>query len=203
MKITDEMVNRFLSWKLPASARPDECVLDQSYPHRIGTNLLTAAETRQMLEHVLAVLPEENATAGVFRWIKEAVAIIKDEGPRSSRAELERYKRVEALLSGVPCPQEDLGFNSPADRAAREAIDAARYRWLRDKATFQALGAAQVHGEALDHACDRGLKAAPSPQRTPAPQGNQARADSSESGFKAPSGGCLPNTSGPAGAGTE
>jgi hypothetical protein len=53
MKITDEMVNRFLSWKLPRSVRPDDCVLDQNYPSRIGTNLLTADEARQMLEHVL------------------------------------------------------------------------------------------------------------------------------------------------------
>lgn len=36
--------------------------------------------------------------------------------------------------------------------------DARRYRWLRDKATFANLGAAQVQGAALDHACDKGLK---------------------------------------------
>ena len=54
MQVTDEMVNRFLSWKLPQSVKPDSCVLDQTYPHRCGTNLLTADEARQMLEHVLA-----------------------------------------------------------------------------------------------------------------------------------------------------
>lgn len=36
--------------------------------------------------------------------------------------------------------------------------DARRYRWIRDTATFAALGATQVQGVALDHACDRGLK---------------------------------------------
>lgn len=63
-KVTAEMVNRFLSWKLPASVRPDSCVLDQGYPHRIGTNLLTADETRQMLEHVLAAAPTSPQDAG-------------------------------------------------------------------------------------------------------------------------------------------
>jgi hypothetical protein len=51
--VTDEMVTRFLNWKLPASVLPDPCVMDTEYPHRVGTNLLTADEARQMLEHVL------------------------------------------------------------------------------------------------------------------------------------------------------
>jgi hypothetical protein len=52
-RVTEEMVTRFLNWKLPASVLPDPCVMDTAYPHRIGTNLLTADEARQMLEHVL------------------------------------------------------------------------------------------------------------------------------------------------------
>lgn len=52
--VTDEMVNRFLSWPLPATVLPDSCVLDRSYPHRSGTHLLNADEARAMLEHVLA-----------------------------------------------------------------------------------------------------------------------------------------------------
>jgi hypothetical protein len=59
--VTEEMVSRFLSWKLPKSVRPDECALDQNYPHRIGTNLLTADEARQMLEHVLLTSSETAA----------------------------------------------------------------------------------------------------------------------------------------------
>lgn len=53
--VTEAMVNRFLSWPLPASVCSDLCVTRTDYPHsRIGTNLLTADEARQMLEHVLA-----------------------------------------------------------------------------------------------------------------------------------------------------
>jgi hypothetical protein len=62
MKITDEMVTRFLGWPLPKSFAPD-CGIsfdgrkpDQWNPDGkgwpIGTNLFTADEARQMLEHI-------------------------------------------------------------------------------------------------------------------------------------------------------
>jgi hypothetical protein len=51
--VTEEMVTRFLNWPLPASVCCDPCASMQNYPDRIGTNLLTATEARQMLEHVL------------------------------------------------------------------------------------------------------------------------------------------------------
>lgn len=51
-KVIPEMVNRFLSWKLPATVHPD-CGRP-ARPTDIGTNLLTADEAKQMLEHVLA-----------------------------------------------------------------------------------------------------------------------------------------------------
>lgn len=55
--------------------------------------------------------------AGAWRWIDEAVRAMKmvDAAPP------EFVKLVNELLQGVPCPQEDLGFDSPADRAARVA----------------------------------------------------------------------------------
>lgn len=56
-KITDEMVSRFLGWKLPQHFYPDcyitfdrEKASNGSWP--IGTNLLTAEQARKMLEHV-------------------------------------------------------------------------------------------------------------------------------------------------------
>jgi len=50
----NEMVNRFLSWRLPDSVCADGCAVAINYPHpRYGTNLLTADEARQMLQHVL------------------------------------------------------------------------------------------------------------------------------------------------------
>lgn len=54
MQVTDEMVDRFLTWALPASVCADPCATRPDMPNRSGTNLLTATEARAMLEHVLA-----------------------------------------------------------------------------------------------------------------------------------------------------
>jgi len=66
MKVTDEMVDRFLRWPLPESVCSDLCVTipnyctEHGYPvgARSGTNLLTFPEARQMLEYVLAQPPK-------------------------------------------------------------------------------------------------------------------------------------------------
>jgi hypothetical protein len=51
--VTDEMVTRFLNWPLPDSVCADLCASKPGYPSRVGTNLLTADEARQMLRYVL------------------------------------------------------------------------------------------------------------------------------------------------------
>jgi hypothetical protein len=57
MKVSDAIVNRFLSWRLPDDFNPD-CGVSFAKPNHptswpVGTNLLTATQTRQMLEYVL------------------------------------------------------------------------------------------------------------------------------------------------------
>ena len=66
--VTDEMVSRFLRWKLPRGFYPDGGItfsmkgryegfpLPDCWP--IGKNLLTADQAREMLEHVLAAAPK-------------------------------------------------------------------------------------------------------------------------------------------------
>lgn len=54
-------VERFLTWKLPDSVCADVCATDRDYARRYpglrsGTNLLTADEARQMIEHLLPAL---------------------------------------------------------------------------------------------------------------------------------------------------
>lgn len=49
----DKMVDSFLAWPLPDSVCSDLCVTKPAYQNRSGTNLLTATEARQMLEHIL------------------------------------------------------------------------------------------------------------------------------------------------------
>lgn len=50
MKISNDMVSRFLTWPVPADVYPDG---EPGKPGRTGTNLLTAEQARAMLEHVL------------------------------------------------------------------------------------------------------------------------------------------------------
>lgn len=60
--VSQEMVDLFLRWPLPSSVCCDDCATQQGYPNRIGTNLLTAVEARNMLEWVLSatMLPEQD-----------------------------------------------------------------------------------------------------------------------------------------------
>lgn len=57
--VTDEMVNRFLAWKLPDDFNPDGHIVLESSSHflgatwPIGTNLFSARQARAMLEHIL------------------------------------------------------------------------------------------------------------------------------------------------------
>jgi len=53
----DELVDRFLSWPLPATVSCDLCaVSNPSGGQRAGTNLLTADEARQMVEFILGTV---------------------------------------------------------------------------------------------------------------------------------------------------
>ena len=74
MQVSDEMVSRFLSWKLPADFAPDGGVTFAREFHMngllvnratlpphfwtVGTNILTAPQARAMLEHVLGGLTD-------------------------------------------------------------------------------------------------------------------------------------------------
>lgn len=71
--VTDDMVSRFLSWKLPADFAPD-CGIsfkrESDYDHPefgrtkfepTGTNLLHAGQAKAMLEHILQPQPEQEA----------------------------------------------------------------------------------------------------------------------------------------------
>jgi hypothetical protein len=50
MNVTNEMVDRFLTWPVPAEVYPDGT---PGQPGRSGTNLLNAIQAKAMLEHVL------------------------------------------------------------------------------------------------------------------------------------------------------
>lgn len=55
MTTIDQLVNRFLTWPVPADVYPDGT---PGQPGRTGTNLLTAEQAKQMLAHVLGDVRE-------------------------------------------------------------------------------------------------------------------------------------------------
>lgn len=59
---TDQLVEKFLTRPLPATVCCDLCATKQGNPDRTGTNLLTASEAREMIEHLLesAVAPKKS-----------------------------------------------------------------------------------------------------------------------------------------------
>ena len=63
MSATAVMVSRFLTWRLPDDFAPDGGVsfVKPNHPNSwpVGTNLLTATQARQMLEHVLETSADE------------------------------------------------------------------------------------------------------------------------------------------------
>lgn len=70
IEVTDEMVTRFLWWRLPDDFQPDggitfnRFVGCQPRPPEwwpVGTNLLTAVQAKAMLQHVLADQPHDNS----------------------------------------------------------------------------------------------------------------------------------------------
>ncbi len=61
----DALVDRFLAWPLPASVCSDLCATKQGYPHRSGTNLLSAVEAKAMIEHVLGIAQQAQDEKGV------------------------------------------------------------------------------------------------------------------------------------------
>jgi hypothetical protein len=66
--VTSDMVNRFLSWRLPDDFGPDAGILFRRPENKalwpVGTNLLTATQAEEMLKHVLNVQPAQHAD----RW---------------------------------------------------------------------------------------------------------------------------------------
>jgi len=76
--VTEEMLTRFLSWKLPSDFMPDagitfKRVYNETSPYGpsvhepTGTNLFTAVQARAMLEHVLSSRATEPAPVA-WRW---------------------------------------------------------------------------------------------------------------------------------------
>jgi hypothetical protein len=52
-KLVDELAEKFLQWPLPASVCSDQIAKLPGEKHRVGANLLSEDEARQMIEEVV------------------------------------------------------------------------------------------------------------------------------------------------------
>jgi len=106
MKVTDEMVTRFLGWKLPQDFLPDCGISFTPYmvgePLRplwpIGTNLLHAGQARAMLEHVLGEATDGDAAQRELAAYKQAVAE-RTEYAFKNEADATPF-RIDAFIQG-------------------------------------------------------------------------------------------------------
>lgn len=67
----DDMVNKFLSWKLPRDFNPDAGIsfTPPDHPHHellwpTGTNLLTAVQAKAMIEYILSSQEKDDSGEG-------------------------------------------------------------------------------------------------------------------------------------------
>lgn len=121
MKVTDEMVNRFLCWKIPDDFRPDFYIsFDSQMLKRstgghwpTGTNLFTAIQAREMLEHVFG---DQSAQAGAgepvaWRWTNRWGKVrMTDEKPGDDDAPF----NLQPLYATPPAASRAAETASPA-----------------------------------------------------------------------------------------
>lgn len=129
MQVTDHMVNRFLTWPVPASVYPDGT---PGQPGRSGTNLLNAEQARAMLAHVLGAFKDRPMDTFIqpkitgYRQLSEQDAALMNEIKAHAEATRELVNRVrhhiEAELA-KPLP-EGHAPHSQVTHPARWAAEA-------------------------------------------------------------------------------
>lgn len=103
-KEIDEMVIRFLGWKLPEDFGPDAGIsFDREYRAKwgtpVGTNLFTAGQAKAMLEYVVGPVLADTFQNRVQPWLMECFGamIAGDREERNHRFLEESLELVQAL----------------------------------------------------------------------------------------------------------
>jgi hypothetical protein len=102
----DDIVNRFLSWELPSDvcADPVACKPNCEWP-RHGTNLLTQAQAKAMIEHVLTDSTKDGWFAGTEDADGNELVTLRADDPRLAKPQHgvispPSYKVANALIDG-------------------------------------------------------------------------------------------------------
>lgn len=137
----DKMIGNFLGWKLPHDFGPDGYITfdrekaetnQQFWP--VGTNLLTAAQARQMIEHMLVgvKLPDSQTDVKTMSELAESelqqIAEILDRRANEIAVFYDEYRRNGAHHGTVELAldREIRRLRRLADRAAPMIIEGAK-----------------------------------------------------------------------------
>lgn len=95
-----KLVDRFLAWPLPKSVSSDTCVTVPEYQSpRSGTNLLTADEARQMIEHLFANETQREPTlADVY---KDPIFATWEAEPKSDNVKKMHYGDLTTVVGAM------------------------------------------------------------------------------------------------------
>lgn len=137
------LVNKFLAWPLPPTVCSDLCATKQDYPHRSGTTLLSAGETRQMVEHLFTEIVDQSIAqretiarleGELAKWERPFDADMLNEmkaqaSHGNSLAAQQAY--INALEHGVKHLQTRLTASEAKHEWTRERPTVAGWYWFR------------------------------------------------------------------------
>lgn len=123
--VIGQMVQRFLSWPLPEDVCADAVACQQGAPHRTGTNLLTAAQARQMIEHVCAAALAAK-DAEIAHLQERYTAVVKQENEHCKDCCCARSWRALGVseYTGKSIPEHIAELKDRAERAEAERDEA-------------------------------------------------------------------------------
>lgn len=130
-EVTDEMVSRFLGWRLPDDFLPDCGVSFKPLGHPngwpTGTNLFTADQARAMLEHVLAGCKTDTAVAKP-RTLNFAHYEAFDAAGRKVQKEIDAFKAaISESVAAPTAPSSDTaGAKTVPHEPTKEMLEAGR-----------------------------------------------------------------------------
>lgn len=113
----DELANAFLRWHLPESVRSDLCATMQG-PGRVGTNLLSFIEARQMMRDIVGP---------ALTQLRAKVETLNSENAELLKERDEAEDAADKIASEVLGESIDWPFHDAAWRRAAEAAKEMRF----------------------------------------------------------------------------
>jgi len=114
MKTIDQLTDDFLRWPLPESVWSDLCVTMSGYKGRVGTNLLSAVEAKQMLQEL--VMPSLGEAQAELARLHDQIAEY-ERGQKALNAEIARLNcYIDTFRSDADLEADNAKLREIADK---------------------------------------------------------------------------------------